>query len=73
MTNTKANNEQPTGSIPRRGFFGALAATVAGAVGLGHLVAPSAAASAAASTEKPVITTHPNAVARTEEGSRRHG
>lgn len=69
MTNTKANNEQHTGGLPRRGFFGAIAASVAGAVGLGHLVAPSA----AASTEKPLITTHPNAVARTEEGSRRHG
>jgi hypothetical protein len=73
MTNTKANNEQHTRAIPRRGFFGAVAAAVAGAVGLGHLVPPSVAPIAPASDEKPVISAHPNAIPRTEEGSRRHG
>lgn len=73
MTNTKANNEQRSGAIPRRGFFGALAAAVTGAGGLGHLTKPSAAPLAAVSDEKPVISVHPNAVPRTDEGSRRHG
>lgn len=73
MTNTKANNEQPTGGIPRRGFFAALAATAAGAVGLGHLVPPSATPIATPPDTKPVVSVHPNAVFRTDEGSRRHG
>jgi hypothetical protein len=73
MTNTKANNEQHTGGIPRRGFFGALAATVAGAVGLGQFVKPSASPIATAPNTKPVVSVHPNAVPRTDESSRRHG
>jgi hypothetical protein len=73
MTNTKANNVTTNAAIPRRGFFGALAATVAGAVGLERLTKPFAAPPSSASNEKPVIAAHPNSVPRTEEGSRRHG
>ena len=73
MTNTKVNTVTPNGAMPRRGFFGAIAASVAGVVGLGHLVKQPAAGPSAAPDSTPTVSVHPNAVARTEEGSRRHG
>ncbi len=62
-------------AIPRRGFFLALAAVLSGGVGAGSILRSwtDRRRSDATPTATPVVTIHPNAVARTEEGSPRHG
>ena len=62
------------GPLPRRGFLGALAAAVAGGFGAGSvLLSWTGKRPDAVPVGKPIVTIHPNAVARTEEGSPRHG
>ncbi len=57
----------------RRGFFVTLAATVAGAIGMNRIIPSLIVRQQTLTNEKPVVVVHPNAIARTEEGSRRHG
>lgn len=60
-------------AIPRRGFLGALAAVLSGGAGSILRSWTERRRSDAVPTGTPVVTIHPNAVARTEEGSPRHG
>lgn len=65
--------EQELSGMKRRGFFAAIAATVVGVVGIGKTHLISVPHQQALKDDKPVVSTHPDAIARTEEGSRRHG
>ena len=61
--------------LPRRGFFAALGAAVAGGFGAGSILRSwtDRRISMTPADEPPVVTVHPSAIARNEEGSPRHG
>ncbi len=65
--------EQDVKGMKRRGFFAAIAATVVGVVGIGKTHVISVPHQQVLKDDKPVVSIHPDAIARTEEGSRRHG
>lgn len=65
--------EQDGNGMKRRGFFATIAATVVGAIGLGKIIPTNVSRHQVLKNDKPVVSVHPHAIARTEEGSRRHG